>query len=133
MLDSILPCGTETILIVDDEVEYADITSFHLESLGYNTVKSYDGLKALTMIEDNQKFDLVISDVVMPGKVNGFLLAQEVFNRDPNSRVLLASAYIKKNETVPDNPLITDLLKSLLKKPYTKSSLATAVRRTLDL
>ncbi len=130
--DNSLPCGTETILLVDDEIECVDIASFHLTSLGYNIIKAYSSKEAFKMIQANQRFDLIISDIVMPGKINGFLLAQEAFNQNSNIKILLASGYIKMNDTIPNNPLIANLLKSLLKKPYNKRTLATAVRRTLD-
>jgi CheY-like chemotaxis protein len=99
-----------------------------LRSLGYNTVAACDGREALSHVESGERFDLLFTDVIMPGGMNGPQLADEVARRHPGTRVLYTSAYTE-NAIVHHGRLDEGVL--LLSKPYRKAQLAQMVRLAL--
>lgn len=127
-----LPECMETILIVEDEIDLAEIAAFHLENEGFTTLRAGNAQEALDIILGEDEIDLVFSDVVLPGGIGGFRLVQHIHGLNPNLKLLLTSAYFERPLDVPGNELITNLTKSLLKKPYTKSDLLGAVQKTLE-
>ncbi len=130
-----LPVGNETILIVDDEIMLSEIAQSILRKLGYKTLISSNGEAALQVLEQNHaSIDLLFSDIVMPGKVDGFTLADTVSRNWPGVKVLLTSGFAKSAEQKQDmnNMQITNMKKNLLDKPYNKIELAKAIRSTLD-
>jgi|GEM_PF-1127693 len=129
-----LPIGIETILIVDDEKGLRDIASRHLESLGYKIIAAEDGEKALNIVEERNDIDLVFSDVVMPGKLDGYQLASQVKVKKPSLKFLLTSGFTKTAQKTQssDSEFMVKLSKNVLGKPYNKSELARALRNTLD-
>ncbi len=80
----------ENILIVEDEKRVADLLKAGLEEIGYNTVVAYDGIMGLRLFQSND-FDLVISDIVLPG-IDGFELCREIRSRNRNLPVLMLTA-----------------------------------------
>ncbi|WP_246345089.1 hybrid sensor histidine kinase/response regulator [endosymbiont of Lamellibrachia barhami] len=124
----ILPKGTESILVVDDEADLIEIASHHLESLGYQTVAAGSGQQALQILHEARQIDLLFSDVVMPG-MSGYELAQQATAKNPKLKVLLASGFTKK--AVAQNGQVR-FSASLLSKPYSKAELARRVREALD-
>jgi CheY-like chemotaxis protein len=99
-----------------------------LQSLGYRTVGAANGPAALSLIEGGQKFDLLFTDVIMPGSMSGRELADKVSKVRPGIRVLYTSGYTD-NAIVHQGRLDPGVL--LLTKPYRKSQLANMVRRAL--
>ncbi len=126
--EAILPKGTESILVVDDEADLVEIASNHLESLGYQTVVAGSGRQALQILHESRQIDLLFSDVVMPG-MSGYELAQQATAKNPKLKVLLASGFTKK--AVAQNGQAR-FSASLLSKPYGKAELARRVREALD-
>ncbi|RLJ18153.1 histidine kinase [bacterium endosymbiont of Escarpia laminata] len=126
--EAILPRGTESILVVDDEADLVEIASNHLESLGYQTVVAESGQQALQILDETRQIDLLFSDVVMPG-MSGYELAQQATAKNPKLKVLLASGFTKK--AVAQNGQAR-FSASLLSKPYGKAELARRVREALD-
>ena len=92
-------------------------------------VAAADGPAALTMIESGQPFDLLFTDVIMPGGMTGRQLADEVAKRRPGIKVLYTSGYTD-NAIVHQGRLDPGVL--LLTKPYRKSQLADMIRRALN-
>ena len=133
MADS-APGGNETILIVDDEADLVDVAVAHLEGLGYRTLSANDGKQALKLLEDNEDIDLMFSDVIMPGRLDGYKLALAARKIRPSLKILLTSGFTRKREesTNGGNAATAALAGKLLHKPYNRSELARAVRRTLD-
>lgn len=123
------PTGNETILVVDDEQFVRMIAVRILENLGYRVLDAEDGQSALAIIEGDETIDLLLTDVLMPGGMNGGELAREVRERRPDVKVLFVSAHTRKAIT-QDN--ILDEGAELIKKPYRKDTLAHDVRRVLD-
>ncbi|MBL3590471.1 MAG: DUF3365 domain-containing protein [gamma proteobacterium endosymbiont of Lamellibrachia anaximandri] len=126
--EAILPRGTESILVVDDETDLVEIACHHLESLGYQTVVAGSGRQALHILDETRQIDLLFSDVVMPG-MSGYELAQQATAKNPKLKVLLASGFTKK--AVAQNGQAR-FSASLLSKPYGKTELARLVREALD-
>src|SRR6185312_14034349 len=66
-----LPVGNETIMVVEDDALVRDFVTAQLQSLGYRTVNAANGPAALNLIEGGQAFDLLFTDVIMPGGMSG--------------------------------------------------------------
>ncbi|NOZ10526.1 MAG: PAS domain S-box protein [Gammaproteobacteria bacterium] len=128
-LDDPLPTGSETVLIVDDEHSLLILAQQHLSDLGYTTYVASSAKEALDMLGDHPEIVLLFTDVVMPGGMNGYELAQKATAAYPGLKVLLTSGFIS-NAILND-----DLAKfgaNLLTKPYRKRDLAQHLRHTLD-
>jgi nitrogen-specific signal transduction histidine kinase len=121
--------GTETILVVEDDHMVRNNVVMQLASLGYKTVEAANGAEALQLSGTNGKIDLLFTDVVMPGGMNGRELADKIVNRNPAIRVLFTSGYTQ-NAIVHHGRL--DAGVHLLSKPYRKVDLARMVRTALD-
>jgi signal transduction histidine kinase len=120
--------GTETILVVEDDAMVRNFVITQLHGLGYKTVPAADGRAALVYVDSGQPFDLLFTDVVMPGGMTGRQLAEEVKKRRPGTKVLYTSGYTD-NAIVHHGRLDQGVL--LLTKPYRSSQLAQMVRRAL--
>jgi signal transduction histidine kinase/CHASE3 domain sensor protein len=124
-----LPVGNETIMVVEDDALVRDFVTAQLQSLGYRTVNAANGPAALNLIEGGQAFDLLFTDVIMPGGMSGRDLADKVRARRPGTRVLYTSGYTD-NAIVHQGRLDPGVL--LLTKPYRKAQLADMIRRALS-
>ncbi len=126
--------GDETILVVDDEEALTDIAVLYLEELGYKTLSAHNGEQALEVLNENKDIDMLFTDVIMPGKLDGYQLAVTAQKNRSNLKVLITSGFTKKKEDIfnPDDPLYTKLSDNLLNKPYNQAELAMAVRNVLD-
>jgi CheY-like chemotaxis protein len=102
------------------------ITQLH--ALGYKTIAANDGRAALAVVEKGEPFDLLFTDVIMPGGMTGRQLADEIAKRRPGLKVLYTSGYTD-NAIVHHGRLDEGVL--LLTKPYRKPQLAEMVRRAL--
>lgn len=76
----VLPGGSETILIVDDEVDLLELADNYLQDLGYQTVTAKNATEALEIFKQNSAIDFIFSDVVMPGDMNGYDLVKKLLN-----------------------------------------------------
>ena len=81
---NLLPGGRETVLVVEDDAQVRRLTASRLEDLGYRVLQCPDGATALEVIESPQPVDLLFSDVVMPGGINGRALAEAARRQRPN-------------------------------------------------
>jgi two-component system, cell cycle sensor histidine kinase and response regulator CckA len=121
--------GTETVLLVEDNDELRAWTRRVLESAGYSVRVAADANEAARrFFEQAGLVDLLLTDVVMPGK-NGRHLAEELTTGHPGLRVLYMSGYT--NDTVVRHGVLEGTM-SFLGKPFSASTLLHAVRRTLD-
>jgi|GEM_PF-1292279 len=128
-VDEVLPIGHETILVVDDEDELLSIAQSILDELGYNILCASSGEEALHIIENNDVIDLLFSDVVMPGNLNGFDLADTVTKTHPEMKILLTSGFTGK---IKHSGTTEMWAKKILPKPYRDIELAVRIRQTLD-
>ena len=129
-----LATGNESILIVDDEVDLLQLADQYLKSLGYRTQQAENAAQALEILKADNNIDLLFSDVVMPGGMNGYELAQQATqlarSRNlPEPKVLLTSGFTSK--TMAHNGLAR-FSAHLLNKPYRKHDLAQRIRLILD-
>ena len=121
--------GQETILVVEDDKLVRDYVLTQLHSLGYVTLDAANAAEALALVEAGHRFDLLFTDIIMPGVMNGRQLADEIERRRPGSKVLYTSGYTE-NAIIHHGRLDTGVL--LLPKPYRKSDLASMIRKALS-
>ncbi|MET4390923.1 PAS domain S-box-containing protein [Bradyrhizobium sp. F1.4.3] len=121
--------GHETILVVEDDRLVRDYVLAQLHSLGYVTLQAANAAEALAIVASGKPFDLLFTDVIMPGKMNGRQLADEVLKTRPDLRVVYTSGYTE-NAIIHHGRLDSGVL--LLAKPYRKSDLARIIRRALN-
>lgn len=122
------PGDDEVILIVEDDVLVRTFVITQVQSLGYRVLAAGDGSEAMTIIDGTERIDLLFTDVVMPGPLNGRQLAIAALSRRPSLKVLCTSGYAR-NAIVHDGRLDAGVL--LLAKPYRKVDLAKAIRSAL--
>ena len=127
--ESELPGGHEHILIVDDEPELLNLTEQYLRDLGYRTCTATNADQALQRLRETPDIDLLFSDVVMPGDMDGYQLALQASSEYPRLKILLTSGFTAR--TVSENGL-AHFSANLLHKPYRKSELARHIRQVLD-
>ena len=121
--------GNETILVVEDDDAVRETAAELLRELGYQVLLARDGQSGVAIVESGIRFDLLFTDVVMPGPVKSTALAQIVQKTRPNTAVLFNSGYTE-NSIVHDGKLDTGV--NFLGKPYTREQLARKVRQVLD-
>ncbi len=121
--------GHETVLVVEDDRLVLNYVLTQLHALGYATLNASNAADALSLVNDGAAFDLLFTDVIMPGTMNGSQLAGAIQKGRPNLKVLFTSGYTE-NAIIHHGKLDSGVL--LLAKPYRKSDLARMVRKALD-
>lgn len=125
-----IPTGSETILVVEDDAMVRSYVTDQLRSLGYRVTEADSGGAALSHLETLGPFDMLFTDIVMPGGMSGRELAEEVARRCPTTKILFTSGYTQKVDSdgarVPTGA-------NLLTKPYYRQDLAIRVREILDI
>ncbi len=111
----------ETVLVVEDEPEVMSAVLESFADLGYKVVIAQDAAEALERLQERQVIDLLFTDIVMPGRMNGVELAQEAQRLRPRLRVLLTSGYA--NKTLVDDYALPSGF-NILAKPYRHDELA---------
>ncbi|MEX0707240.1 MAG: PAS domain-containing protein [Woeseia sp.] len=120
------PRGNERILVVEDDDEVCKMVVKMLNEFGYETVSAENAEIALKRLEEAERdFDLLFTDVIMPGEMDGVALAQQAIQSKPALKVLLTSGFSKHRLNERGNF-------ALLNKPYHEKQLADAVRQVLD-
>ncbi|SDO32081.1 PAS domain S-box protein [Afipia sp. GAS231] len=119
--------GHETILVVEDDKLVRDYVLTQLHSLGYVTLDAANATEALAIANAGHPFDLLFTDVIMPG-INGRQLANEIVRVKPALKVLFTSGYTE-NAIIHHGRLDEGVL--LLAKPYRKSDMAIMIRKAL--
>lgn len=118
----------ETILVAEDDPMVRNYVVEQIKSLGYRTLSAAHGLEALAIIERGERVDLLFTDVIMPGGMNGRQLADSAQRCRPDLKVVFTSGYTE-NAIVHHGRLDPGVL--LLTKPYRKSDLARMLRLAL--
>ena len=122
--DGAPPRGRETVLVVEDNLEVQEVASLLLDQLGYRVLVSASAAAALETLASGETVDLVLTDVVMPGELDGLALAERIRELYPDIAVLLTSGYAKAWHTLEAGlPIV--------RKPYQLQTLARAVREAL--
>ena len=127
--DDVLPKGRERVLVTEDDPFVRSYAVASLEGLGYDVVTAGDSREAIAKLADDANPDVLFTDVIMPGGINGWELAQEARKIRPGLKVLLTSGYAL--ETLIASGRLSDDM-PILRKPYRRADLARALRRTID-
>jgi signal transduction histidine kinase/CheY-like chemotaxis protein len=120
--------GDEFILIVEDDALVREYVVTQISRFGYHTLAASNAAEALAMIDRGEHIDLLFTDVMLPGGMNGRQLATEALKRRPGLKVLYTSGYTE-NALVHHGRLDPGVL--LLPKPYLSSDLARMLRTAL--
>src|SRR5450631_1407383 len=121
--------GDKSILIVEDDALVREYVFTQIKSLGYKTLAASNAAEALAIINGPEHIDLLFTDVIIPGGMNGRQLATEALVRRPDLKVLYTSGYTE-NAIVHHGRLDAGVL--LLPKPYLSSDLARMIQTALS-
>jgi len=116
------------ILLVEDNALIRSSVAVMLTRLGYAVVEAEDADAALGLWDDGEKFDLVYSDIILPGRYNGVELVREFRRRDPRMKALLTSGFANPAQFQAE---IKELGLEVLAKPYRKAELADRLNAVL--
>jgi CheY-like chemotaxis protein len=117
--------GSETILVVEDDEAVLATAVESLEDLGYQVLVAHNGREALEIVNGSARIDILFSDIVMPGGIDGAELAAEARRLRPSIKVLLTSGYTGAM-LAGEHGLPADL--PVLGKPYRRDELAAQLR-----
>lgn len=120
------PTENVLVLLVEDQSDVRTVVRHHLAALGCHVLEAESGHEAADMIERVPAIGAVLSDVVMPGGMDGFALARFVRRLRPNLPLLLMSGYTEQQRPRPN-----DLLTTILQKPFSREQLERALRAVL--
>jgi PAS domain S-box-containing protein len=122
--------GTETILVVEDEEAVRELVCHFLTNHGYSILQAQSGAQALQVWkEHHQRIDLLLTDVVMPDRINGRELAEKLWAERPKLKVIFSSGY---SAEVIGKDFLRRRGINYLQKPYPPQELARVVRDCLD-
>ena len=126
----VLVKGKESILIVEDEIQVRDVAAETLQSIGYTIFEASNGHEAMEVLNKNQfNFDLVITDVVMPG-MGGKELAENIQKIKPELKILFTSGYTEQKIENDGGRLLNGI--NFLHKPYSIYDLSEKVRKVIE-
>lgn len=117
---------TENILVVDDREEVAETTALLLDTLGYQTTYCTSADEALDILRTEGPFQLLMTDLIMPGNMNGVMLANTAKKEYPELRVLLATGFA---ETILDS---ADENIPIIFKPFMQADLGRKIKSVLS-
>jgi signal transduction histidine kinase len=119
----------ETILVVEDDPDVRTMTVALLKDIGYEILEASDADSALKMLATSSRINMLFTDVVLPGGMNGPKLAAEIRRQRPGIAVLYTSGYTE-NAIVHQGQVDEGI--ELLNKPFSRSDLARKIRAVLD-
>ncbi len=116
------------ILLVEDEPLVREVASLTLKALGYSVTEAANGVEALDVLRSEAPFDLLLTDIVMPGGVSGIDLVDRAFRLQPGIRAIMATGHIGSGEQaaaerMPDVPV--------LRKPFSRETLGRSISSVL--
>lgn len=120
--------GTETILLVEDDVRVLDLTAASLRELGYTVLVAGNAKEALVQLESDATVDLLLTDIVMP-EMNGRRLADAASKLRPELKVIFMTGFTK-NAVVHNGVLDPGV--NFLAKPFSLEELSTKIREVLE-
>ena len=121
--------GHERILVVEDDERVRDIPASILRAHGYEVVEVNDGAQAMAALRGNPPFDLLFTDVVLPGGMNGVEIAKQARLLQPNIKTLYTTGYTE-NAVIHHGELDPGVM--LVSKPYRRREFLEKVRAMLD-
>jgi len=114
---------TQTVLVVEDEILIRFILADSLRDIGYQVLEAADGDEGLHILNSGQVVDLIVTDVRMPGDVDGMELTRRSKSLAPGRPVIVCSAHLYKSEAFPAD--------EFLAKPYSIAALAEMIERLI--
>jgi CheY-like chemotaxis protein len=117
------------VLVVDDEEDLLDVAHAYLEEMGLNGYEAIDGASALEAIKQHAEIDLMLTDVVMPGGMNGVELAQKARLLRPDLKIIYSSGFPAEALAERSLPLLNG---PLLHKPYQRADFTALVQRVME-
>jgi CheY-like chemotaxis protein len=118
----------ESVLVVEDDPALRVVIVSFLERHNYQVTAAPDGSEALAILDESGPFDLLLSDIILPGEFSGPELANEITRRQPSIKILLMSGYASDAFEGKSSP--SDYV-NLLKKPFSMGTLAREMRSVL--
>jgi PAS domain S-box-containing protein len=118
-----------TVLVVDDEADLLEIALAYLQELGYTALQATDGVSALEIAARSGDIDLLVTDVIMPGGMNGVELARKVQQMSPKTKVIFSSGFPADALEERSGKLFGG---HLLRKPYQRAEFIAAIRNTME-
>ncbi len=109
----------ELVLLVEDEPNVRQVVRQQLMQLGHPVIEAENGEQAWTMIEQVSAIALVVSDIIMPGPLNGRQLAERIAQQAPHIHVVLMSGYADEDDELMSYPILA--------KPFLRQDLANAL------
>lgn len=122
--------GNEVVLIVEDNDLVRTFAISQLSLLGYQVISAKDGPEAIKIIQSRDDIDLLFTDIIMPGGMNGREVADYAKTHRSAIKILFTSGY---SSDVFSNLSESDNNWELLTKPYTRLELARKIRQALDI
>jgi CheY-like chemotaxis protein len=119
----------ETVMLVEDDPDVRAFTATALANLNYRTIEARDAMQALRLIEGGADIDLLFTDVLLPGQMDGRALAREVRKRMPHVPILYTSG--NWEVTHPQDGDNWTSRHAILQKPYTQRELGDMIRQML--
>jgi CheY-like chemotaxis protein len=118
-----------TVLIVDDETDLLKIAKAYLAEMGCAALLAIDGASALDMVKREKNIRLMMTDIIMPGGMNGVELAKRVHELNPDIKIIYSSGFpadslAERKMSLVDGPL--------LRKPYQRAEFRAIVRSVLE-
>ncbi|MET0981099.1 MAG: response regulator [Telluria sp.] len=114
------------ILVVEDNEDVRELAESMLGAAGYAVVSAPSGEQALALLESDDGIDLVFTDVLMPGGMNGLQLADQVRQRRPDTPILITTGYMEELAAAPQAQRL-----DIISKPYRQDELLSRVRAIL--
>ncbi|MBB4592379.1 hybrid sensor histidine kinase/response regulator [Xanthomonas cannabis] len=121
--------GDETILVVEDKQDVAVVAKMFLENAGYRILSASSGREAIELLEQHPEVDALFTDLIMPGGMNGVVLAREARRMQPKLKVLLTTGYADASIQRTD---VGGAEFDVVNKPYTQKELLKRIRMLLD-
>ena len=122
------PSGGGTVLVVDDDESVLETAKETVADLGYHVLSAHNGREALEILKGSDNVDLLFSDIVMPGGIDGIQLAEEARRLQPSLKVLLTSGYT--TASLRDKHGLSAEF-PILGKPYRREQLAANLHHML--
>ncbi len=121
--------GSESIMVVEDDALVRQQVCANLRGLGYSVKEAENGPEAIKILQDSDDIDLLFTDIILPGGMNGRALADAALALRPDLKVLFTSGYTE--DTIMEQGRLDPKIE-LLSKPYRRSQLADKLRKVLD-
>ena len=117
-----------TVLVVDDEIDILELALAYLTEMGFTTLQAQDGASALSMIMQHKKIDLMITDMVMPGEINGAELGRRARILRPDLKIINSSGFPAEAPVESTTPVTNGFR---LRKPYQRAEFAAIVQSVM--